>query len=103
VSEVHLCADIAGWEPALDDAPAFITRGHNRTTHTETPDAQDEEFYVAPAFDVNMHGRRCTGYEFSKGARIPAASTTRPKRSPSPIKTGCERFGNAMAGTESHA
>ena len=27
VSEVHLCADIAGWELSLDDAPAFITSG----------------------------------------------------------------------------
>ncbi len=35
VSEVHLCADIAGWELSLDDAPAFITRGHRRKTHTE--------------------------------------------------------------------
>ncbi len=42
VSEVHLCADIAEWELSLDDAPAFITRGHRRKTHTEGEDAEDE-------------------------------------------------------------
>src|SRR5262249_45850935 len=72
VSEVHLCADIAGWELSLDDAPAFITRGHNRTTHAEanagTEVNNDDGRFDAPAFDVNMNGRRCTGYEFSKGA-----------------------------------
>jgi hypothetical protein len=70
VSEVHLCADIAGWELSLDDAPAFITRGHRRKTHTEgedTDDAEDEPF-VGPSLELNMTGRRCTGYEFSKGA-----------------------------------
>jgi hypothetical protein len=68
VSEVHLCADIAGWELSLEDAPAFITRGHNRTTHSEPIDLDEcDPLCVAPAFDVNMTGRRCTGYEFSKG------------------------------------
>src|SRR5258708_37616622 len=33
VGEVHLCADLAGWELALDDAPAFLSRGHTRKTH----------------------------------------------------------------------
>jgi hypothetical protein len=71
VSEVHLCADIAGWELSLGDAPAFITRGHKRTTHVEAPEdsAQDDEGELeAPGFEMNMEGRRCTGYEFSKGA-----------------------------------
>jgi hypothetical protein len=70
VSEVHLCADVAGWELSLEDAGAFITRGHNRTTHVEGDDTDDNagEAFVAPTFEVNMTGRRCTGYEFSKGA-----------------------------------
>ena len=71
VSEVHLCADIAGWELSLDDAPAFITRGHRRKTHTEGEDAEDaaeEEPFVHSSLELNMTGRRCTGYEFSKGA-----------------------------------
>src|SRR6476620_3537791 len=71
VSEVHLCADIAGWELSLDDAPAFITRGHRRKTHTEGEDIEDEaeeELFVRPSLELNMTGRRCTGYEFSKGA-----------------------------------
>jgi hypothetical protein len=74
VSEVHLCADIAGWELSLDDAQAFITRGHNRTTHVEDRDESgdddpgDGEAYMTPTFELHMTGRRCTGYEFSTGA-----------------------------------
>jgi hypothetical protein len=71
VSEVHLCADVAGWNLSLDDALAFITRGHRRKTHTEGDDADDDpehEPYVRPSLELNMTGRRCTGYEFSKGA-----------------------------------
>jgi hypothetical protein len=63
VSEVHLCADIAGWEPCLDDAPAFITREHRRKTHTEGEDTEDtaeEESFVHPSLELNMTGRRCT-------------------------------------------
>jgi hypothetical protein len=70
VTEVHLCADIAGWELTLDDAPSFITRGHRRKTHTEGEDLDvaEDEPYVRPSLELNMTGRRCTGYEFSKGA-----------------------------------
>lgn len=68
VSEVHLCADIAGWELGLEDADAFITRGHNKTTHTTTGQDESEDTYSLPAVDVNLSGRRCTGFEFSKGA-----------------------------------
>jgi hypothetical protein len=66
VSEAHLCADIAGWEPSLYDEPAFITRGHRRKTHIESDDSIDTD--DAPTVEVNFDGRRCTGYEFSKGA-----------------------------------
>jgi hypothetical protein len=75
VSEVHLCADIAGWEPSLEDAPAFITRGHRRKTHTERIACEDadhadetDETADESTLEVNFDGRRCTGYEFSKGA-----------------------------------
>jgi hypothetical protein len=71
VSEVHLCADVAGWELSLDDAKAFISRGHCRKTHLDLPDGQDssdEATTELPAIEVNMDGRRCTGFEFSKGA-----------------------------------
>jgi len=75
VSEVHLCADVAGWELSLEDAQAFITRGHNRTTHLDNHDgdrdrvaAGAEDDVVAPRFALHMSGRRCTGYEFSTGA-----------------------------------
>lgn len=68
VREVHLCADIAGWELALDDADAFSTRGHKKTTHTTTDQDNADETYSLPNVDVNLSGRRCTGFEFSKGA-----------------------------------
>jgi hypothetical protein len=74
VSEAHLCADIAGWELALDAADAFITRGHNRQAHLADPHAVDSadpataaDTYTLPACEVHQHGRRCTGYEFSRG------------------------------------
>jgi hypothetical protein len=74
VSEAHLCADIAGWELALDAANAFITRGHHRQTHLADPNAADTDddaesagTYSLPACEVHQHGRRCTGYEFSRG------------------------------------
>jgi hypothetical protein len=72
VSEVHLCADIAGWDLSLADATAFISRGHNRKTYLGESDMGDGErdprSYKLPTLEVNMDGRRCTGYEFSKGA-----------------------------------
>ncbi len=68
VSEVHLCADVAGWELSLDDATAFISRGHNRKTHLDGPDASATQGNALPSMEVNMNGRRCSGYEFSKGA-----------------------------------
>jgi hypothetical protein len=69
VSEVHLCADVSGWELTLDDATAFISRGHNRKTHLETAEQDDTgDGDVLPIIAVNMNGRHCSGYEFSKGA-----------------------------------
>lgn len=69
VSEAHLSADIAGWEPSLHDAPAFITRGHRRKTHTASVNVDsDNDGPDDSEMEVNFEGRRCTGYEFSKGA-----------------------------------
>ena len=74
VSEAHLCVDIAGWALSLDEAPAFITRGHKRRSHVDGEDGnQDEDGdqeapFVRPTLEVNQDGRRCTGYEFSTGA-----------------------------------
>ena len=72
VSEAHLSADIAGWAPELAEADAFITRGHNRQTHLADPAERDSDetaadTYTLPACEVHQHGRRCTGYEFSRG------------------------------------
>jgi hypothetical protein len=68
VSEIHLCADVAGWALSLDDAPAFLTRGHKRSSHVEDPESHDDGPMTAPGFEMHMEGRRCTAYEFSKGA-----------------------------------
>ena len=63
VSEAHLCADVAGWELALGDASAFVTRGHNRGVRLE-----DEEDDSAPLhLQINLNGRRCGTLDFSKG------------------------------------
>src|SRR5260370_21606613 len=43
VSEVHLCADVAGRELSLSDAPAFITRGHQRSSHADEPEQHDTD------------------------------------------------------------
>jgi hypothetical protein len=71
VSEAHLCADIAGWELVLDAADAFITRDRNRQTHLADAaggDAIDTaDVYTLPSCEVHQQGRRCTGYEFSRG------------------------------------
>jgi hypothetical protein len=75
VSEAHLCADIAGWEMTVEEAQAFITLGHKRKVReahgdeesddSETPtDSED----TPPGLEINLYGRRCTGFEFSKGA-----------------------------------
>lgn len=71
VSEVHLCADVAGWELSLDDAPRFLTRAHKRTSHLDmsTDDEDDEANRTGmPPLEANMNGRQCTGFVFSKGA-----------------------------------
>ena len=55
----------------MDDATAFISRGHRRKIHLDLPDndGDDEDASAElPAVEVNMDGRRCTGFEFSKGA-----------------------------------
>jgi hypothetical protein len=92
VSEAHLCVDIAGWELTLDDAPAFITRRNRRKTRManedddepgddgQNGDGEQHQTAIAAAQDdatppflraspeVNLHGRRCIGFEFSRGA-----------------------------------
>src|SRR5262245_42528433 len=42
VSEVHLCADVAGWELSLDDIAAFITRSRSKGLRLGS-EAADEE------------------------------------------------------------
>lgn len=76
VSEVHLCADIAGWALTADQDRAFITRGHKRSRHVlgeavdlpDDQDHQDQDGGDEDGLEVRLYGRRCTGYEFSRGA-----------------------------------
>jgi hypothetical protein len=60
VSEAHLCVDVAGWELAVGDAAAFVTRGHRRGLRLE-----DE---TPSSLQINLNGRRCGTLDFSKGA-----------------------------------
>jgi len=72
VSEVHLCADVAGWEPSLEDARAFITRGHRRRMRQEgTGDGDDEgtpDEVETPRLEISLNGRRWGTFDFSRGA-----------------------------------
>jgi hypothetical protein len=77
ISELHLCADIEGWELNLEDAHRFVTRCHNFTprlmgedeeTGDEAGDDATGGAFVFPAMDARMGGRRCRGFDFSRGA-----------------------------------
>jgi hypothetical protein len=72
VSEVHLCVDVAGWEPSLEDARAFITRGHRRRMRQEgTGDGGDDEAVEeveTPRLEISLNGRRWGTFDFSRGA-----------------------------------
>jgi hypothetical protein len=71
VSEVHLYVDVAGWDMAVEEARAFITRGHKRTVREQrnaAPDESADEADGPTGMEINLYGRRCTGFEFSKGA-----------------------------------
>jgi hypothetical protein len=72
VSEVHLCVDVAGWEPTLEDARAFITRGHRRRMRQEGTGDGDEsetdEAVETPRLEVSLNGRRWGTFDFSRGA-----------------------------------
>jgi hypothetical protein len=61
VSEAHLCVDVAGWELAVGDAAAFVTRGHRRGLRLEDEDETPWEL------QINLNGRRCGTLDFSKG------------------------------------
>src|SRR5579875_999126 len=84
VSELHLCARVAGWEPSLEDANAFITRGHNKTQRldydgpgegdgeTDSSDSQEsqetETGFGLPPLSIHLNGRRCAGFDISLAA-----------------------------------
>jgi hypothetical protein len=77
VSEVHLCADVAGWDLSLDDIAAFITRSRSKGLRLGSALA-DEELDVSleaagpftPPSDMRVQfaGRRLATLDFSKGA-----------------------------------
>jgi hypothetical protein len=77
VSEVHLCIDLAGWELAVGDVGAFITRSRSKGLRLGS-DAADEELdssleatgpFIAPSdMRLQFAGRRLATLDFSKGA-----------------------------------
>jgi hypothetical protein len=68
VSEVHLCADLSGWERSLDEVQMFITRSRNKGLRL-FPSDDDEELFVSPTdMRLQFAGRRLATLDFSKGA-----------------------------------
>jgi hypothetical protein len=58
VSEVHLCADIMGWQLTLADAQCFVSRGSMQVTADDTP--------LYPV--VTSRGRHVKEFAFCKSA-----------------------------------
>lgn len=66
VSEVHICADIAGWELSMNDVDAFVTRGRSKKARKAKDIYGDEESESDD--DITITGRRVTQFDFSKTA-----------------------------------
>jgi hypothetical protein len=67
-SEVHLCADLAGWDLTLADAGRFVTRGDSYSPRVLGEEEAHAAPFVYPALLPRLRGRRCRGYDFSRGA-----------------------------------
>lgn len=63
VSEVHICADIAGWELSLEDARRFVSQGRARSARLADGEDGDDDGQI-----VRLTGRRCSEYKISQGA-----------------------------------
>lgn len=63
VSEVHICADIAGWELSLEDAGRFVSQGRAKAARLADGAGGADEGQI-----VRLMGRRCSEYKFSQGA-----------------------------------
>jgi hypothetical protein len=70
VSELHACADVAGWDLTLADVARFVTRGHSTAPRVLGEDANqtDGDASHLPAIIPRLRSRRCTGFDFSRGA-----------------------------------
>jgi hypothetical protein len=72
VSEVHLCVDLSGWELAVGDMSAFITRSRSkglRLFPSDAPLPDDEEPFISPSdLRIQFAGRRLATLDCSKGA-----------------------------------
>jgi hypothetical protein len=77
VSEVHLCADVAGWALSLDDIAAFITRSRSKGLRLVSAAADEEldasleargSFTAPDDVRVQFAGRRLATLDLSKGA-----------------------------------
>ena len=105
-----LCVTWQAGSSSLDDMSAFITRSRSKGLRLGT-DAADEELDASlKPEDPSLRLERCdcnsraVGWPRSTSARallMPAASTTRRRRSPCRAKTGCRKSGRATAGMAS--
>ena len=66
VSEAHLCVDVAGWELAVGDAAAFVTRGHRRGLRLEDEDETPPALADQPEWPAMRH----TGLQQRGGALL---------------------------------
>ncbi len=66
LSELHLCADIAGLTPGDFHESGFISRSHRWTK--ELPEQQVADEMLAPDAQVQLWCRRVSGFAFSRGA-----------------------------------
>jgi hypothetical protein len=66
LSELHLCADIAGVTPGDFSEQGFISRSHRWVK--ELPEQQGADGMLAPETQVQIWCRRVSGYAFSRGA-----------------------------------
>jgi hypothetical protein len=66
LSELHLCADIAGLTPGEFHESGFISRSHRWAK--ELPEQPAAEGVTAPETQVQLWCRRVSGYAFSRGA-----------------------------------
>jgi hypothetical protein len=65
------CRGERRWHQAVEEARAFIMQGQKRTVREQRdtePGESDGEGSEPAGVEINLYCRRCTGFEFCKGA-----------------------------------